>query len=63
VLLFDLAGGRGGSATSESVRSGMGANAGGRADLTMVSMRSPARAGSMKTGVLFPMLMQLFTAK
>lgn len=57
-----LTGGRGGSATSESVKSGIGAIAGGCADLSMVVMR-PGWAGSMKFGVLFPMFKQEFTAE
>jgi hypothetical protein len=63
LALFNLAAGRGGSDTSDSVRSGIGANAGGCAGLLMICRRSPGRAGDMKVGVFFPMFMHLFTAK
>jgi hypothetical protein len=63
VPLVDPAEGRGGSATSESVRRGMGASTGGSAVLLMASKRPPGVAGAMKFGVLSPMFMHLFTAK
>lgn len=63
VPLFDLADGRGGSTTSEPVRSGMGAIAGGSAAWLMDCKRPPGGGTAMKLGVLFPMFMQLFTAK
>jgi hypothetical protein len=63
LALVNLAAGRGGSDTSDSVRSGIGANAGGCAGLLMICRRSPGRAGDMKVGVFFPMFMHLFTAK
>jgi hypothetical protein len=63
LALFNLGAGRGGSDTSDSVRSGIGANAGGCAGLLMICRRSPGRAGDMKVGVFFPMFMHLFAAK
>ena len=60
VALFNLAGGRGGSDTSESISNGIGASAGGCAGLLMSCSRSPGRGGAMKLGVLFPMFMQVF---
>ena len=56
-----LTGGRAGSATSASVKSGIGAAAGGCAFPGMVERRSPGFGGDIKSGAFFPMLMQEFT--
>lgn len=54
-----LTGGRAGSATSASVKSGIGAAAGGCAG--MVERRPPGVGGDIKSGAFFPMLVQEFT--
>jgi hypothetical protein len=58
-----LTGGRAGSATSASVKSGIGAAAGGCASGAMVKMRLPGCGGCINSGALFPMLVQEFTAE
>jgi hypothetical protein len=58
-----LTGGRAGSATSASVKSGIGAAAGGCANGGMVVRRSPGFGGDIKGGAFFPMLVQEFTAE
>jgi hypothetical protein len=58
-----LTGGRGGSATSDSVKSGIGAAAGGCTDLSMSERRPPGWGGCIKIGVFFPILKQEFTAE
>ncbi|WVZ74799.1 hypothetical protein U9M48_022935, partial [Paspalum notatum var. saurae] len=56
-----LTGGRAGSATSASVKSGIGAAVGGCADGTMTERSPPGWAGSIKSGVFLPT--QEFTAE
>lgn len=58
-----LTGGRAGSATSASVKSGIGAAAGGCASGRMVERRPPGCGGCMNSGMFFPMLVQEFTAQ
>jgi hypothetical protein len=58
-----LTGGRGGSATSDCVKSGIGASAGGCTDLSMVERRPPGWGGCIKMGAFFPILEHEFTAE
>lgn len=59
-----LTGGRGDSATSESVKRGIGAIAGGcAAGSMMVPLRPPGWTGSMKVGKLLSLLVQGLTAQ
>lgn len=62
-LVVLLTGGRAGSATSASVKSGIGAAAGGSPAGGMVERRPPGCGGFIKSGAFFPMLMQEFTAE
>lgn len=58
-----LTGGRAGSVTSASVKSGIGAAAGGCANGGMIERRPPGCTGCINCGAFFPMLVQEFTAE